>query len=172
MTSRNYTVGMHLPDGLTVEIKQAKTLAQAGDFDAALDLASKTIKAFPGALEAWLTRAYVHELNSSYAEAEADLNQATLIGVLEPHVFYTRGRMRYSLERYKDAGMDFQEGLRLCDLHRNDYYRSELHFWSGAVFLELGDKKSALEAFTRLPDDFSSFINGPIEKKHMLARCD
>ena len=43
--------------------------------------------------------------------------------------------MRYQLGRYHEAAGDFQEALRLCDLHPSEYYRSELRFWRGAVYL-------------------------------------
>jgi tetratricopeptide (TPR) repeat protein len=162
---------MYSADNLARGIERSKELARVGDSVAALDLASKLVTDYPDDIEAWLLRAYVHELNESFAEAESDLTRAMATNALEPHVFFTRGRMRYQLGRYHEAGGDFQEGLRLCDFHRNDYYRSELYFWRGAVYLELGDKKAALDVLTLLPDDFVSFIERVLSKQDMLDRC-
>jgi tetratricopeptide (TPR) repeat protein len=162
---------MLLAADLDRRIKQSKELARAGDRPAALDLASSLVAAHPGELRVWLLRAYIHELEESYLEAESDLSRAITVNGSEPHAFYTRGRMRYELGRYSEAGADFNEGLQLCDLHKNDYYRSELHFWLGAVYLELGDKPAALSVLTLLPDDFSSFIHGVWTKQSMLNRC-
>jgi tetratricopeptide (TPR) repeat protein len=158
-------------DNLTLGIKRSKQLAQAGDLVGALDLASKLVTDYPVEIEAWLQRAYVHELNESFAEAESDLTQALAANALEPHLFYSRGRMRYHLGRYSEAGRDFQEGLKLCDIHHNDYYRSELYFWRGAVYLELGDKQAAFDILKLLPDDFVSCIEQVLSKQDMLARC-
>jgi tetratricopeptide (TPR) repeat protein len=158
-------------DSLATQIRRSKELARVGNTGAALDLALTLVMDYPRRVEAWLLRAYLHELNGNFEEAESDLTRAMTINALEPHIPYTRGRMRYAIGEYHEANGDFQEGLRLCDVHSNEYYRSELHFWCGAVYLKLGDKKAAMKILTLLPDDFVSFIGEPLSKQDMLERC-
>jgi len=64
-----YTGERYPADNLASKMERSKELARAGDSVAALDLASKLVADYPGDTEAWLLRAYLHELSESFKEA-------------------------------------------------------------------------------------------------------
>lgn len=152
-------------------ITKAKQMARNQNVPGAMVLANEMLKEHPDEMEIWTLRGYLHELNEEFVQAKADLTRAIELNRLEPHLFYSRGRFAYQLDELREAAQDFSNGLDLCDLHKNQYYRDELLFWRAATLLKLGDKEGSLQDLERLPDDFTSWTDRPQSKHDLVAAC-
>jgi predicted Zn-dependent protease len=81
---------------------QGEGLARSGDVDGAAQLADELIGAHPNSMQVWLLRGHLHERTDNHIAAATDLTRAIELESGEPHLFYTRGRMRFQLG--DDAG--------------------------------------------------------------------
>ena len=160
-----------MSSALEVSIAKAKKMARNNDVPGAMVVANRMLSEYPDQIEVWMLQGYLHELNEEYEQAKADITRAIELNELEPHLFYSRGRLLYQLGKLREAVQDFGKGLDLCDYHKNDYYRHELLFWRAATLLKLGDKKGSLDDLSRLPDDFSSWTDRSQTKQDLVAAC-
>jgi tetratricopeptide (TPR) repeat protein len=156
---------------LSKELGRAKRLARAGDGPAAIALADDVIRRSPGEIEGWLVRALVHELDDEYEAAIADMTRAIELNSVEPHLYYNRGRYLFQIDDDATAVGDFSRALSLCDFHKSDYYREELHFWRAETLLRLGRKKEALDDLSHVSDDFSSWTDSLRCKQDLVREC-
>jgi tetratricopeptide (TPR) repeat protein len=152
-------------------IAKAKKLARNRDEEAAMTLANELVAHYPNEMKVWLLRGYLHELGNDYTGAVADLTRAIEINAMEPHLFFTRGANRFALGDDQSAIDDFTEGLDLCDLHKNDYYRETLHFWRAEALLRLGKKHEALADLARVHDGFRFWTYKLRTKADLLDDC-
>ena len=152
-------------------IAKAKQLEKNGDEQGAMSLAEQLLASHMNDIRVWLLHAHLHALSRNYIDAVADMSRAIEINVLEPHLFFTRGTYRFALGEDKLAVEDFTEGLRLCDYHKNDYYRDTMYFWRAEALLKLGKKVEALSDLASVPDDFQFWTDKLRTKADLIADC-
>lgn len=153
-------------------ISRAKELIKDKDSEKAMSLANELVKGYSNEAKVWALRGHVHALNSEYVEAASDLTQAINLNPIEIYYFYSRGRYRFAIHDNNSAVDDFTKGLNLCDLHKKDDFREELHFWRAETFLRLGKKTEALSDLDHVPeDDYTSWTDRLRTKAGLVADC-
>ena len=157
---------------LSAEIARVERLAKAGKNGEAMSIADRLVEQHPGETEVLCLRAYLHALNQNFELAIGDLVQAIETNPCEPALFYDLGIDRLRLGDDMSAVRDFSEGLALCDLHQNDYYREPLHFFRAEAFLRQGKKDEALADLAQVSEDFRSWTIKLRTKAEMLKECD
>ena len=156
---------------LEIMIKIAEDFAVMDDFGGAMEIVEKLLSVHPDEVKVWMLRGYVHELQADFRSAKNDLSHAIQLSTAEPHLFYTRGRMCYSLRDFDMSIKDFTRALDLCDLHQNDYYRQELHFWRAEAFLKLGRRFEAMNDLENVDDGFQTWIDQIRSKEELVVAC-
>lgn len=152
-------------------IKTVDSLAKAGNIGEATLLSEQLAKRFPGDCKVWSLSGYLHELSGDYAQAVADLTLAIAIDALEPEFFYSRGRYNFHMNERNAAIQDFSDALQLCDLHKNNYYQSELLFWRAEALIAVGRKQEAALDLALLDDSFASWTYELRTKEALLQEC-
>jgi tetratricopeptide (TPR) repeat protein len=161
-----------MPEKLNNLISRAKELVKAKDSRQAMSLANELVKRYSNEAKTWALRGHIHALNSEYIEAASDLTRAININPTEIYYFYSRGRYRFAIHDNKSAVEDFTKGLDLCDLHKKNDFREELHFWRAETLLRLGKKTEALSDLDQVPeDDYTSWTDRLRTKAELLADC-
>ena len=152
-----------------IAISKAEGLARAGKKEEAMALAKELVDQYPGEMEVWSLRGYLHALSRDYAKAVADLGRAIGINSAEPVLFYDRGRYSLALGDDLAAVSDFTTGLELCEFHDNDYYRESLHFLRAEALLRLGRKREAIVDLAQVRGDFKTWTYRLRTKADLLA---
>lgn len=152
-------------------ITKAHRLIKEKKRDEAMSVANQAVDEYRDAVEAWILRGYLCELSEDYESALDDLSRAIELNSREPHLYYTRGRLRFQLQNINAAVEDFSKALDLCSFYKNDYYRDELLFWRAEASVKLGNKETALRDLENLPDDFTSWTYALRTKRDLIADC-
>jgi tetratricopeptide (TPR) repeat protein len=157
---------------LDEQIAKAKNLAQSGDEEGGMSMATALVEQHPVEMKVWSLRAYLHAGNSNYEQAIADLTRAIAINSMEPVLFWDRGRYKSLLRLDESAVSDFSRGLELCDSHKDDYYREALHFSRAEALIHLGRKREALADLNHVREDLKTWTYKLRTKAELLTDCD
>jgi tetratricopeptide (TPR) repeat protein len=158
-------------DTVDKQIEKAKRLVQSGNEPEAEAIADELLRTHPTVLAVRMLRGYLASLKGDHRSAIFEYDHALAIAPNEPHLFMERG-LNYLEVRESDlAATDFSEGLRLCDVHNNDYYRSTLHFLRAEAHLLGGQKQLALLDLSHLEDGFKSWSYRLRTKEEMISEC-
>jgi tetratricopeptide (TPR) repeat protein len=147
---------------------KAKELARLGDDEKAMSIADALIQEHPNDSRSWSLRAYLHARNSHYRNAIADVTQAIGASPAEPSLFFDRGRYEIALGQLESAIEDFSHGLKLCDDHKDDYYRETLHFFRADALIKVGKTFAAAEDLKHVRDDFRLWTDSLRTKEDLL----
>ena len=137
-----------------------------------MSLADTLVARYPNEMEAWSLRGHLHARNHNYLEAIANVTRAIDVNLLEPSLFFDRGRYELALGKQESAAKDFSKGLELCDQHNDSYYRESLHFFRAEALIRLGRKREAVEDLAHVRADFKMWIDRLRSKADLLADCD
>jgi len=152
-------------------ISRAEELAKAGQYDEAMSLATDLVDRYPGEMEVWSLRAYLHGRSRNYKDAIADVTRAIEINPVEPVLFFDRGSDALAMGDDEAAVSDFTRGLELCDHYNNDYYRESLHFLRAEALVRLGKKEEALADLMYVREDLKSWTYKLRTKADLVADC-
>lgn len=147
-----------------------RTAAQAGRAEAA-ELAAQLVADQPNDATSWSTAAYVLARLGDLLGAIEHASRAIEIAPTEPAYFFKRGRYRLRIGETRLAEQDFSLGLRLCELHENDYYRSTLQMFRAYARIEMGLHAEAEADLQGVPPSTRIWASGEKTVKTLLELC-
>jgi tetratricopeptide (TPR) repeat protein len=158
-------------DGLRKIVDEGTKLAEAGDEERAMSLANRAVEQFADSYGSWAFRAYLHGRCRNYNDAVVDLTRAIEINPEEPHLYFECALNRMVLGRDREAVLDLDEALRLCQVHASDYYREALRFMRSLALARTGRKSEAKRDLAEVSPEFSMWIDKLWTKGQVAQLC-
>jgi tetratricopeptide (TPR) repeat protein len=93
------------------------------------------------------------------------------LGADEPDHFFTRGRLLFKAERYREAVTDFTRVLELCEKYNSDYYRDAAHLFRADAYVRLTEFAKAKADCDRVSDKGPVWTDQLRTKESILADC-
>ncbi|MBK8938269.1 MAG: hypothetical protein IPM79_11660 [Polyangiaceae bacterium] len=150
--------------------ESVRAAARAGQPEA-VELAAQLVAEQPNDATSWSAAAYVRARLGDLAGAIDHASRAIEIAPTEPAYFFKRGRYRLRTGETRLAEQDFSSGLRLCDLHGNDYYRCSLQMFRAHARIEMGLHAEAEADLRGVPPSTRIWVSGEKTVKALLELC-
>lgn len=154
-------------------LSRISQFAKAERYEEAIELAQQVLSQATERRDEILAKlAFVRAREGHYEQAVAEITHAINVNEREPDYYFSRARYRLALSDAQNALPDLDQVIALCDEHQNDYYRPSAHFLKAEALALTGRTKEALVELSRVPDGFSTWLDGPRSKRQLVEECE
>jgi tetratricopeptide (TPR) repeat protein len=158
-------------DHLKAEIKAIDEMARAARYVPARRRLAQLMEQYPGEASVFSCSAYVNSRSGNNAAALRDISAAIALSNLETDYHYVRGKLHFKTACYDKAICDFTEVIRLCDLHKSDYYRENAYFFRADAYIRTKNYDHAKRDCEHVTDGFRTWTDRLRSKQELLAEC-
>ncbi len=117
---------------------QARSLANAGQYQQAITVYSRSINLLPNNADAYLGRGYAYEKLGEYEKALSDYSQVIALKPTDPQAYFVRGLLYDLLGKTDQAVQDYSVTI---SLRPND---ADAYYYRGVDWEKLGNTDGAM----------------------------
>ena len=104
------------------DFNQAQSLSNAGQYEQAVIVYSRSISLLPNNAEAYLGRGYAYEKLGKYQDALSDYSQVIALKPTDPQAYFVRGLLYDILRKTDQAIQDYSVAISLKPNDADAYY--------------------------------------------------
>jgi tetratricopeptide (TPR) repeat protein len=101
-----------------------------------------------------------------------EMSKAISLDTEEPDFYFTRGRILFGLERFKDAVIDFTKVIATGLADKNGYYLEAAYLHRADAYIRLGDFKQAKADCLYIKDKTRLWTDCLRTKADLLNECE